>query len=180
MELSSFDILAPGLPVVFCGINPSVQAAATGHNFGSASNRFWRVLQLSGFTTVRIPAVEDRRLLEFGCGITAAVTRATRSAAELRQREFRKSAEAFRAKLEHFRPETVAFLGKAAYEAIEGGKVDWGPQPSRFCGANVWILPNPSGLNRSFGLADLVEAYTALRIDRSLSLARWINRKSPE
>lgn len=180
MELSSFDILAQELPVVFCGINPSVQAAATGHNFGSASNRFWRVLHLSGLTPERVPAEEDRRLLEFGCGITAAVSRATRSAAELQHNEFQKSAEAFKAKIAHFQPETIAFLGKAAYEAIEGGKVGWGPQSSRFCGASVWILPNPSGLNRSFSLGDLVEAYTALKIERSSSLARWISRKSPE
>ncbi|MBW8729265.1 MAG: G/U mismatch-specific DNA glycosylase [Inquilinus limosus] len=174
MDLSTFDILAPDLPVVFCGINPSTQAAASGHNFGSASNRFWPVLHLSGFTPERIPAREDRRLLAFGCGITAAVPRATRSAGELRGREIRESGDGLRAKLEHFRPETVAFLGKAAYEAIAGGKVGWGPQPARFCGAAVWILPNPSGLNRSFSLADLVEAYTALRTERSSSLNRWM------
>jgi TDG/mug DNA glycosylase family protein len=137
MEVSSFDILAPELPVVFCGINPSIQAAATGHNFGSRPNRFWRALHLSGFTPVKIPAEEDRRLLEFGCGITAAVPRATRAAVELQRHEFRTSEEAFRAKLEHFRPETIAFLGKAAYEAMEGGKVGWGPQSARFCGASV-------------------------------------------
>ncbi|MGO4126684.1 G/U mismatch-specific DNA glycosylase [Inquilinus sp. YAF38] len=174
MELSYFDILAPGLPVVFCGINPSAQAAASGHNFGSASNRFWPVLHLSGFTPERIAARDDRRLLAFGCGITAAVPRATRSAGELRGRELRDSGDGLRAKLEHFRPETVAFLGKAAYEAIAGDRVDWGPQPSRLSGAAVWILPNPSGLNRGFSLADLVEAYTALRIERSSSLARWM------
>ncbi|CDN46273.1 G/U mismatch-specific DNA glycosylase [Neorhizobium galegae] len=180
MELSSFDILAPGLPIVFCGINPSLKAAVTGHNFGSASNRFWSVLHLSGFTSEKISAAEDRRLLDFGCGVTAAVNRATRSAAELQHHEFRKSADAFRAKLEHFRPQTIAFLGKAAYEAIEGGKVDWGPQTSRFCGAGVWILPNPSGLNRSFSLVDLVEAYTALRTSRSSSLVDWMNRRFSE
>ncbi len=174
MDLSYFDILAPDLPVVFCGINPSAQAAASGHNFGSASNRFWRVLHLSGFTPTRIPAEEDRRLLAFGCGITAAVPRPTRSAGELRVHEFHNSGEALRAKMQHFRPETIAFLGKAAYEAIEGNKVGWGPQPSRFCDAAVWILPNPSGLNRSFSLDDLVEAYTDLRVACSPSLTRWL------
>lgn len=176
MELSHFDILAPDLPIVFCGINPSPQAAASGHNFGSASNRFWRVLHLSGFTPTRIPAEEDRRLLAFGCGITAAVPRPTRSAGKLQLHEFRNSGETLRAKLEHFRPETIAFLGKAAYEAIEGNKVTWGQQPSRLCGAAVWILPNPSGLNRSFSLDDLVEAYTSLRIACSPFLKRWMAR----
>lgn len=180
MELSYFDILAPGLPVVFCGINPSAQAAVSGHNFGSASNRFWPVLHLSGFTPERIAARDDRRLLEFGCGITAAVSRATRSAGELQGHELRDSGEGLRAKLERFRPETIAFLGKAAYEAIAGEQVDWGPQPSRFRGAAVWILPNPSGLNRSFSLADLVGAYTDLRVERSSSLTRWMTRRPLE
>ncbi|WP_377810195.1 mismatch-specific DNA-glycosylase [Azospirillum sp. A29] len=139
MELSSFDILVPDLPVVFCGINPSVRTAASGHNFGSASNRFWRVLHLSGFTPVRMSAEEDRRLLAFGCGITAAVPRPTRNAGELQIYEFHDAGEALRAKLEHFHPETIAFLGKAAYEAIEGNRVSWGPQSSHFCGAAVWI-----------------------------------------
>ena len=139
MDLSFFDILAPDLPVVFCGINPSAQAAVSGHNFGSASNRFWPVLHLSGFTPERIPAQEDRRLLAFGCGITAAVPRATRSAGELRSHELRTSGEGLRAKIERFRPETIAFLGKAAYAAIQGDRVDWGPQSSdsavRQCGS---------------------------------------------
>jgi TDG/mug DNA glycosylase family protein len=174
MDLSYFDILAPGLPVVFCGINPSAQAAATGHNFGSASNRFWPVLHLSGFTPERIAAQDDRRLVEFGCGITAAVPRATRSAGELHGHELRSSGDGLRAKLEHFRPETIAFLGKAAYEVITGTRVGWGPQSSRFGGAAVWILPNPSGLNRGFSVTGLVEAYAALRIERSSSLKRWM------
>jgi TDG/mug DNA glycosylase family protein len=180
MDLSYFDILAPDLPVVFCGINPSAQAAVSGHNFGSASNRFWPVLHLSGFTPERIRAQDDRRLLEFGCGITAAVPRATRSAGELQGRELRDSGDGLRARLEHFRPETVAFLGKAAYEAIAGDKVDWGRQSTRFCGAEVWILPNPSGLNRNFSLTALVEAYTALRIARSSALKRWMDRRLPQ
>jgi hypothetical protein len=52
IDLASFDVLLPDLPVVFCGINPSVEAAATGHNFGSASNRFWRALHLAGLPFV--------------------------------------------------------------------------------------------------------------------------------
>lgn len=180
MELSSFDVLAPGLPVVFCGINPSTQAAASGHNFGSVSNRFWPVLHLAGFTPVRLKAQEDRRLLAFGCGITAAAPRPTRCAGELSGRELRSSGEALRAKLEHFRPELIAFLGKAAYEAIGGDKVDWGRQAARFGGSAVWILPNPSGLNRGFTLSGLVAAYAALRVACSASLDRWMTQGSPD
>ena len=80
----SHDVLDKGLVVVFCGLNPSTEAATTGHNFGSPSNRFWRALHLAGFTPHRIAAADDRTLLRFGCGITAAVGRGTRSAAEVR------------------------------------------------------------------------------------------------
>jgi TDG/mug DNA glycosylase family protein len=144
--LTSFDIFAPRLPVVFCGINPSPAAAATGHNFGSASNRFWRVLHLAGYTPVQLKAVEDRRVLDYGCGITAAVSRATRRASELGRRELAASNGPLLEKLAHYRPDTVAFLGKAAYSALRGsGELAWGPQPERLGGASVWLLPNTSG-----------------------------------
>ncbi|MDB5529445.1 MAG: Uracil-DNA glycosylase superfamily [Devosia sp.] len=69
-----------------------------------------------------------------------------------------------RAKIETYRPIVLAFLGKAAYGAISGKKdVLWGRQSERFGGAVVWVLPNPSGLNRAFPLARLVSAYRELR-----------------
>jgi len=174
MELSAFDVLAPGLPVVFCGINPSPAAAATGHNFGSASNRFWRVLHLAGYTPVQLKAVEDRRVLDYGCGITAAVPRATRRAGELGRRELAAANGPLLAKLAHYQPDTVAFLGKAAYAAFRGsGAVTWGAQRERLGGSAVWILPNTSGLNRNFTLPQLVEAFAALRLAKTDDFARW-------
>jgi TDG/mug DNA glycosylase family protein len=149
----SYDVLAKDLVVVFCGLNPSVEAAATGHNFGSASNRFWRVLHFAGFTPHRIPAEDDRTVLRFGCGITAAVARPTRSAGEVGRSEFRHSAAAFERKVAHYRPHTIAFLGKAAYAAMTGLRdPDWGIQAVAFGSARAWLLPNPSGLSRGFTL----------------------------
>src|SRR5580698_1092329 len=118
----SFDVLRKDLVVVFCGLNPSVEAAKTGHNFGSASNRFWRAIHLAGFTPHRIAAEDDRSLLRFGCGITAAVSRPTRSAGEVHRSEFLGEADAFARKMAHYRPHTIAFLGKAAYAAITGSR----------------------------------------------------------
>ena len=172
-ELSYFDILAPDLPVVFCGINPSSHAATTGQNFGSSTNRFWRVLHLSGFTSVELSGGVDRQLLEFGCGITAVVGRATGSAGELRSLEFREAEKSLRAKLAHFRPKTIAFLGKAAYETIAMRKVDWGPQPLPLGGSDVWVLPNPSGRNLGYSLEALVTAYSALRVSRLGQFEVW-------
>jgi TDG/mug DNA glycosylase family protein len=174
ITLTPFDIFAPRLPVVFCGINPSPAAATTGHNFGSVSNRFWRVLHLAGYTPVQLTAEEDRRVLDYGCGITAAVTRATRRASELGRRELAASNGPLLEKLAHYRPDTIAFLGKAAYAALRGsGAIAWGTQPERLGPASVWILPNTSGLNRNFTLPQLVEAFAALRLAKADDFARW-------
>jgi double-stranded uracil-DNA glycosylase len=170
----SYDVLATDLAVVFCGLNPSAKAEASGHNFGSASNRFWRALHLAGFTPHVIAAEEDRMLLRFGCGITAAVGRATRSAGELRRSEFRDAAAAFERKIAHYRPGVLAFLGKSAYAGMSGRReLDWGSQTREFGGARVWLLPNPSGLNRAFTLDALVEFYRSLRVEVADDLRRF-------
>lgn len=158
------DILAPGLAVVFCGINPAATAAAAGHNFSSPSNRFWSVLHLAGFTPVRLRADQERDLLGYGCGITAAAPRPTASAAELGRGELAAAIPALERKIAHYAPGMIAFLGKPAWSVIAATRqVDWGPQPARFGGASVWVLPNPSGLNRSFSLDELTRAYADLR-----------------
>jgi double-stranded uracil-DNA glycosylase len=174
MRLEYFDILAPGLPVVFCGINPSTVAAKSGHNFGSPSNRFWKTLHLAGFTPAQLAATDDRQILRYGCGITAAAPRATPTAAHLSRAELKRSDGGLRAKVDHFRPHTVAFLGKAAYAAIRAvPDVSWGSQADPYGAASVWILPNPSGLNRAFSLSQLVEAYRALRLARADAFDSW-------
>jgi TDG/mug DNA glycosylase family protein len=158
------DVIAPGLFVLFCGINPGLSSAAAGHSFSNKSNRFWQVLYGARFTPRLLTASEDQRLIEFGLGVTTAAARPTRSADELSAAELRDSAAALKAKIERYAPLAVAFLGKAAYCAIEGRtSVEWGLQPSRFAGAKAWVLPNPSGLNRRFALVQLVDAYSALR-----------------
>lgn len=82
------DILARDLDVIFCGVNPATTAAVVGHNFSSCSNRFWTVLHLTGFTDVRLQPHEERRLLEYRCGLTAVVARPTRRAIDVPPDEF--------------------------------------------------------------------------------------------
>jgi TDG/mug DNA glycosylase family protein len=160
----SSDILASGLDVVFCGMNPATSAARDGHNFSSPSNRFWHVLHLAGFTDVLLQPNEERRLLEFSCGITAVVTRPTRRADEVTSEEFRNARPALESKIGRYSPGVLAFLGKRGFSAmIARSDVDWGRYPDRFAGSEVWILPNPSGLNRGFTLDALVAAYAELR-----------------
>lgn len=151
--------------MVFCGLNPALSAAVDGHNFANGSNRFWTVLHLAGFTDVRLQPRDERRLLAYGCGITAVVRRPTRRAAEVSPDEFRQARRSFEARMRRYAPRVIAFLGKRAFSIIHSQPdVAWGRFPSAFAGATAWILPNPSGLNRGFTLDALVNAYSALRI----------------
>ncbi|OBA64463.1 mismatch-specific DNA-glycosylase [Mycobacterium sp. 1100029.7] len=158
------DILARGLDVVFCGINPAATAAADGHNFSNRSNRFWTVLHLAGFTDTRLLPVDEHRLLEFGCGITAVVSRPTRRASDVGTEEFRQARPEFEAKIRRYTPRAIGFLGKRALTAMTGeSSIDWGRYRPGFADTTAWVLPNPSGLNRAFTLKALVRAYSELR-----------------
>jgi TDG/mug DNA glycosylase family protein len=157
------DILATGLSVVFCGINPGMRSAALGYHFANRSNRFWRVLHLSGFTPEEIQPPNARSLLENGYGLTSAVDRPTICANDLRKKDFIDSLPELELKIRRYAPRYIAFLGKAACSAIfDQRTLTWGPQPLCFGGAVVWVLPNPSGLNCAFTLERLTIAYEEL------------------
>ena len=159
------DLIAHDLTVLFCGINPGAYAAERGHHFLGQGNRFWRVLHLAGFTPQLIHAANDRLLLEQGCGITSAVSRPTARAAELAKREYLLAKESLVAKVKLYRPAYLAFLGKAAFEAMfDVQRAPWGAQAESIGETAIWLLPNPSGLNRGFSMDDLVSAYGALRL----------------
>lgn len=129
------DILANGLDVVFCGINPGSRAAASGHHFDGRGNRFWRVMHLAGFTPELLTPAQDRLLLAHGCGLTTVVERCTSRASELATREFLAAADGFIEKIRACGPHRLAFLGKPAYAAMTGQKlVVWGRQSRRFAG----------------------------------------------
>jgi len=158
------DLLAEDLDVLFCGINPAMSAVRSGHHFSNKSNRFWRVLNLAGFTPHQVHPEHDHTILRYGCGLTAAVERPTVRASELSRAEFHACAEILERRVTKYQPRFLAFLGKPAFAALfEKRNVDWGLQDVTFGGANVWVLPNPSGLNRAFNLDALVSAYRELR-----------------
>jgi double-stranded uracil-DNA glycosylase len=171
------DILASGLDVVFCGLNPATSAAVDGHNFSNRSNRFWAVLHLARFTDKRLQPEDERRLLHYGCGITAVVSRPTRRASEVSTEEFRLARPEFEAKIRSYAPKAIGFLGKRALAAMTNrSDIAWGRYAPGFAGTTAWVLPNPSGLNRSFTLDDLVSAYSELRSAVAES-GRWNERK---
>jgi len=157
------DLIKEDLAIIFCGINPGLKSAWDGHHFSGRSNRFWKVLHQAGFTSHEIEPMNDATILDFGYGLTTAVERATARASELSKDEFAHSIEAFKSKMGNFKPKNIAFLGKPAYVAFSGKKqITWGHQPEDFCGAEVWVLPNPSGLNRGFTITDLIDHYRQL------------------
>jgi len=157
------DLITEQLAVVFCGINPGMTAAATGHHFASRSNRFWRVIHRAGFTPEEIAPENGHTILRYRCGLTTVVERPTARADQLTEQEFIAAGAHFERKIARYAPRYVAFLGKAAYSALSGRRdIAWGAQPATLGGAAVWVLPNPSGRNRAFSLDQLVSAYRQL------------------
>jgi TDG/mug DNA glycosylase family protein len=158
------DVIAPGLDVVFCGINPGLYSGAVGHHFARPGNRFWPALALAGFTHRVLSPFDERELLPAGLGITNLVGRATATADELGADELRRGARSLARKLRRYRPRYVAFLGLVAYRTAFGAAdAVVGPQTATIAGARVWLLPNPSGLNAHYQVADLGRAFGALR-----------------
>ena len=158
------DIVAPGLKVLFCGINPGLYSGAVGHHFARPGNRFWPALYGAGFTDRLLSPFEELELLRFGLGITNLVARATATADELTREEFMKGAKRVREQAERYRPGYVGFLGIGAYRAAFGrSSARVGRQDETLGGSGVWVLPNPSGLNANYQLPDFIRAFSMLR-----------------
>jgi TDG/mug DNA glycosylase family protein len=158
------DVVAPGLDVLFCGINPSLMSAARGHHFARPGNRFWPALHLAGLTPRRLTPEEDGELPRYGLGVTNLVDRPTRTAAELTQDELRAGALALGELVARYRPRVVAVLGITAWRAaVDRPRAVLGPQPETIGGAPTWVAPNPSGLNAHHQLPDLAASYRRLR-----------------
>lgn len=158
------DLIAPDLLVLFCGINPGLYSAATGHHFARPGNRFWPALHGAGFTERRLAAWEEDELLARGYGITNLVDRATATAAELGPEELRAGYETLLRKVRRHRPRWVAVLGIGAYRTAFGEpRAGAGRQSRRLGPAGLWVLPNPSGLNANHQLADLALAFREVR-----------------
>jgi double-stranded uracil-DNA glycosylase len=161
------DVVAPGLDVLFCGINPSLTSAARRHHFARPGNRFWPALHLAGLTPRRLTPDEDRELLRYGLGVTNVVARPTRTAAELSAAELRAGARALTALVERERPRVLAVLGVTAWRiAFDRPRAVLGLQPETVGGAATWVVPNPSGLNAHYQLPDLARIYGELRPPR--------------
>jgi double-stranded uracil-DNA glycosylase len=156
----------PPLRVLFCGINPGMVSAATGHHFARPGNRFWPALHRSGFTPTLLRPDQQTVLPSLGLGITNLVPRATARAAELTAAELTAGGQRLRELTEQVRPRWLAVVGVTAYRTAFGepkaaiGRVD------RLLGATrIWVLPNPSGLNAHWTLPAMTEEFGRLRAE---------------
>ena len=158
------DIAAPGLRVLFCGINPGLWSGATGHHFARPGNRFWPALHRSGFTPHQLRPEEQEQLLELGLGITNVAARTTAKADELTLDELREGGAALRERVARLRPRALAVLGIGAYRTGFGQpRATVGRQPEGLGDTEVWVLPNPSGLNAHYTLDALAQEFRRLR-----------------
>jgi TDG/mug DNA glycosylase family protein len=167
------DVIAPGLRVLFCGINPGLYTAAIGHHFGRPGNRFWPTLFAAGITPRLFSPYDERELLPLGYGITNIVPRATARADELSPEELVRGGRKLRATVKRYQPRLLAVLGVTAYRGAFGQpRAALGRQPEPLGDTIVWVLPNPSGLNAHFQLADLAILFREVRDFSSTDPAR--------
>jgi double-stranded uracil-DNA glycosylase len=167
------DVIAPGLAVLFCGINPGLWSAAVGQHFARPGNRFWPALHRSGFTDRQLRPDEQRELLGYRLGVTNLVARGSARADELSAAELLAGGRQLAAKIRRYQPEWLAVLGIGAYRtafgqdrpggAAAGQRRVTGEQRRRIGATRIWVLPNPSGLNASWATPRLVEAFQEFR-----------------
>ena len=141
------DILAPGLRVVFCGINPGRRSAAAGCHFANPRNDFWRLLADAGLTERRLDPSEQWTMLELGYGLTNAAHRTTRGSSELRRGDFAGTSERLARLAEELQPGVLAFVGKAAYEGAYRERTALGLQERRLGSTRLFVLPSTSPAN---------------------------------
>ena len=171
-ELRSFqdaslpDLIAPGLKLLFVGINPGLWTAATQTHFAHPANRFYPALRRAGIIDSTFDlnvgmTDEDRRYLgERGIGNTNLVNRATARADELTAAELRLGRLRLQALVTRHQPLVVAIAGITAYRTAFGQRsVTTGEQPDALIAARLWVVPNPSGLNAHETIDTLAEAY---------------------
>lgn len=160
------DLIDERTRLLFVGINPGLWTAAVGAHFARAGNRFWPALHLAGITPRRVDASagmrdDDREMvLAAGVGITNLVPVATARADELTRPQLREGAERLARLVERVRPRVVAMLGLTAFrDAFARPATAAGRQEGGLASAELWVLPNPSGLNAHETVASLAAAY---------------------
>lgn len=141
------DHLRKGMKLIIVGCNPSESSVRVGHYYAGRGNQFWPMLYESGVVPEPFDYHDDKRVIEFGIGLTDLVKRPTKGAEELTRSDFAEGRIVLSQKLEEFTPHVVAFNGKIVYEQFAQRKCKFGLQKESLYGARVYVLPSTSGQN---------------------------------
>ena len=141
------DYLRKNMKMVLVGSNPGDRSARVGHYYAGRGNQFWPIMYESGVIPEPIGYEDDRRIVEFGIGMTDLVKRPTKAMEEIERQEFAEGRVLLAQKLEELRPRVIAFNGKMVYEKFAGRECKLGLQKELLYGAQVFVLPSTSGQN---------------------------------
>src|SRR5271170_246436 len=144
------DHLRKGMKLVIVGCNPTDSSVRVGHYYAGRDNPFWTILFESGVVPEPFDYHDDKRVIEFGIGLTDLVKRPSKTPEELSREDFAEGRIVLSQKLEEFSPRVIAFNGKLTYEQFAQRKCNYGLQKQLLYGAQVFVLPstvvhNPRG-----------------------------------
>jgi len=156
------DILAPGLDIVFCGINPGRVSSAAGAHFANPRNDFWRLLHDSGLTRTQLSPTDQWELPRHGYGLTNAAYRTTKGSGDLHRADFAGADERLTALARDLQPRLIAFVGKEAYRGAFGRRPELGLQPEQLETTRLFVLPSTSPANAAVPYAQRLRWFRAL------------------
>jgi double-stranded uracil-DNA glycosylase len=159
------DVLAPGLRVVFSGINPGFRSAEAGAHFANPRNDFWRLLADADLTPRLLVPEEQWEMLDLGYGLTNAAYRTTKGSGDLRRGDFAGSAERFERLAAELEPQMIAFVGKAAYEGVFRERPEHGLQNRRLEATRLFVLPSTSPANAAVPYEERLRWFRALHAE---------------
>ena len=163
------DCVQPGVLVLFVGINPGLRSAQTGHHFAGHSNRFWKLLHESELVSEPLTFREDRHLPEWQLGLTNIIGRCTAGIDVLDPVEYRRGVASLKRKIRLYRPPIVALLGVTIFRMLFSpkehmkGPLNLGLTTRQLAGAQIFLLPNPSGRNAHYSYRQMLTAFQVLR-----------------
>jgi double-stranded uracil-DNA glycosylase len=160
-------VLAPGLRVIFCGINPGRVSAAAGAHFANPRNDFWRLLHAAGFTPRLLAPEEQFEAPRYGIGLTNSAFRTTPGSSDLRRADFAGAAERLEKLTRELHPEWIAFVGKEAYRGVFGERPELGVQAGTLGETRLFVLPSTSPANAAVPWDERLRWFGALEAQMS-------------
>jgi TDG/mug DNA glycosylase family protein len=157
------DVLAAGLDVLFCGINPGRFSDAAAAHFANPRNDFWRLLHEAGFTPRLLEPTEQFKLLRYGVGVTNAAHRTTPGSGDLRRADFAGSADRLERIAGELSPRFIGFVGKEAYRGAFGERPELGLQGRRLGDTALFVLPSTSPANAAVPYGERLRWFRELR-----------------